>query len=308
MIAQNNYNANERALTILSNVISFKLTVEMISKWYQQTGSLTWFYDSNNYIEAFVDANNFYLNAVEDGVLTSQHISLDYDLEYNERVEMRLIKNIDSISATICKNGEIYKTIEYETTISSSSGGNLYLGYYGSAGFSLVTDFTVSNNNIDDVEGWKLPKILVKTADESLSNTTTLQSDDELWCYLPPNGLYEVDCNLLVDGTDSGQDIIVQWSTQDDVENYSTRVGFGPGRDSTDIYDATLYAQGRGLTTNAEYGVVSAGWSYINEKVVFKTGNVGGKVALTWAQRVSSATEIIVKAGSYMKVTKVKAF
>lgn len=308
MIAQNNYSGNERALTVLNDVICFRFKAEMISKWFQQTGSLTWYYDANNYIETYVESNNLYLNVTEGGSLTSQNVALINNLGFNERVELELIKNYDSIRATLYKNGEPYKVLEYETTIDSSYDGNLYLGYYGGAGFSFVTDFAITNNNIDDIEGWNVPKILIKTDDESLDSTTTYQYDDELWCYLPPNGLYEVEYNLAVDGSDSGQDIKIKWDTQYTVYNFTNRHGIGAGRGSTDIYDATMYSQVRSLTSDAEYGVVSSGWTNIHEKAIMKTSNDGGGVYLMWAQRVSSATPIIVKAGSYMKITKVKSF
>lgn len=305
-MAQDNFSWNQQALKAYGPMICGTMKLELYAKWYNYGASAVWWHNSSNFIEVAIRNGSFVFHAIEAGVLTEIIEPLDDVLNYNERYELELTKIYGMIKATVFKDNSQVKTIDYEATFSNDLSGDFYIGWYSSFGCGLITDIIISNDDMTHLNTWDIPKIVIKINDESKASTTTYAPDDELQMKLPPNTMFEVECFLAVDGTDTGQDIKITWGTSGDVEDLTKRFGFGPGRNATDIYDATMYAQGRGLQSDSEYGVVSAGWSYIHERCILKTGINGAKVTIDWAQRVNSATAIIVKGGSYMKATRVK--
>src|SRR5262245_15271614 len=62
-----------------------------------------------------------------------------------------------------------------------------------------------------DVNTWFVPIAAVKTANESVTSSTTLQNDDELFVSVAANSTYLVQCYIKCDGAATG-DIKLNWT------------------------------------------------------------------------------------------------
>jgi hypothetical protein len=315
-IGQSNISTNQQALKVKEDVICFNMKIEHYAKWSGSGPSMVWYYNSDNYIECYIDGSDLHMRTVEAGSDFDTYIVLDNSLDYDEKYSMELIKDFDSIKAVVYKDGESVKEMEKETVIDSSYVGDLYLGWYSTYGFGLNSKLTISGNRNNTHFDWNSghPKIVIKNNDETLEGVTTFQDDDELFAYLPPNGIFEVDLYLAVDGDEESEDIGVDWTLTGDISGAGNRFMLGPGELTTTIYNTEMFAQAGSVGhDNAKYGVNDSNWSNVQEHFIIQTGADGGKIQMQWKQLnypgspPSPGTHITtVKAGSYMKITKLK--
>lgn len=281
---------------------SFIAKLQIICRNAGDTPSLTWWVDIDNYIEVYVNSNTLtmYLYQASSGTTVSQALSTN--IIKGEEIEFYLEKD-DSTVRLICKHLGQCDVLEATTTITDY--GSIYLGSSGTSSYGLVTDFVLTHT-----QGKKLldtnPKIIIKETDENISSRTTLQNDDDLICYLEPNSLYEIEMNLIVDGTDSAQDIKVNWSVTR-IGGYYYKNCIGPGDTTTSIYNSdSLHMQSKALTTESAYGVVASGWTFVKETALVRTTDSKGTLQVQLAQNTLSGTAITVKKGSYIKYTKIR--
>jgi len=128
-------------------------------------------------------------------------------------------------------------------------------------------------------------KIIVKQVDESLDTDTTLQNDDELLLAVEANKMY------------GGYLVIAHRSpsaTPDLDFTLIAPAGSDGGFECAD--DAA---------TQSEFGAENLQPSGTNERQVLvhfwiQVGATAGNLQLQWAQNVSNASAIIIKAGSHM--------
>lgn len=136
-----------------------------------------------------------------------------------------------------------------------------------------------------------------KTADQSVTSSTTLVSDTHLFTYLRANTAYAVEVNALVDASDAGD----------------FKYSFSGPAGSTVVKSmvAPALAIAAGTAGDAQWsgdtgGGLGAGALFparVTATVV--TGATEGFFTFTWAQQTSSATPTIVKSGSYMSVRRI---
>ncbi len=296
---------NESALHMHCSIINFIAKFELYCKSAGESPSFTWKYDTNNYIEVYISSDTLYLYFYEAGVGSGLALALDNALLYNERYQIIFEKEGSTARVSLLKDGEAIKFLENDTTIDSTFEGCLYMGWQSTGCNGFMTNYEIGYKQIK-LDSWDNSKIILKKEDQSLNSDDSLNNDPELWGYLPPNSIIEVELVLLVDGTNDGQDIKVNWVLTE-AGQLSYKNCIGPGTTVTSISVAeNMHIQSKSATSESNYGVVSAGWTYINEKALLYTGNSGGKVQIQWAQNTSSATAIVVKLGSYLKFTKIK--
>lgn len=144
-----------------------------------------------------------------------------------------------------------------------------------------------------------------KTADESVTSSTTLQNDNHLLVSVLTSAQYEIIVRLAVNGGASG-DFKMAWTMPAGVTGQ--RFSAGPAVSSaTSTADTTVRASGltSSFTTEINYGVFSTGQlSFIEETLYVVTAGTAGTVQLQWAQNASSATATTVVAGSYITVRR----
>lgn len=140
---------------------------------------------------------------------------------------------------------------------------------------------------------------VIKSADESVASSTTLQYDDDLTIGVSANKSYSFECVLFVSG-DATADIkigftcpansVLNWlSVERDAAGNVVGTSFQSGSSSTVVHDlAAMGGTGTGV------GI------YIQGSVT--TGASSGDLRLVWSQGTSNATPTVVKAGSTLKV------
>jgi hypothetical protein len=266
---------------------------------------MTWYIDSDNYACAWIDDDDFTLLVNEAGVPHSETFTLNTSLDYGERLEITLEKNSDTLRATLEKGNEIIKVLEYETSIDAETEGDLYFGY-DDVGLSLIPDFMISNVNNTDLDSWDKPKIVIKKYDQSTDTDVVLTADSELYAYLPPNSIFEIELNCVYICDSATPDIRVSWGLSGNLEQVTKRIVSGAGSAITNLYAAEeIRKYAADLSENNYYGGLNVFGSF-TEKFLVKTGVAGGKIEFEWAQMTSSGDSTTVKAGSYLKITKIE--
>lgn len=144
--------------------------------------------------------------------------------------------------------------------------------------------------------------IAIKTADESVTSSTTVQDDNHLSMTLNANSNYWLDGILIIDGAVGG-DFKLQFVVPSGTIRYLSDAG-----DSA--ITATLMEVDRNwkagsLTTIM--GTVASGTSTIVPVMgIIRTAASGGTFKLQWAQGTSSATATRVFTNSFLRVTRMK--
>jgi hypothetical protein len=304
-VNEKNESGNEYDLHIFCSVINFIGKFEMYCKDAGELTSITWQVDINNYIEVYCQLDVFYLSIWESGVHTTYSVALTNPLLYNERINLYIEKQGDYIKAILKKDGELIRVLEHETTISSDAIGCVYFGHYSTTGHSFITDFSFSNTQNTVLESWDSEKVIIKKNAELRSATTVLSNDNELFVHLPPNNIFSIEVELLTTASSTTPDIKVAYDSDGDVECLN-RILMGAETSMTTSSNTGLRGgYTSSLTTAVNYGTYASG-SWIKEKLLIKTSNIGGKVHLQWAQNAASGATVI-NANSNMKVKMLKS-
>lgn len=161
----------------------------------------------------------------------------------------------------------------------------------------------------DRVRTSHYPKVTVvlKTANESVTSSTTMQDDDDFSFPLAAGKSYRIEAVLGVSGAAAG-DIKVAWVGAGGVAGLSaTRYCLGPAAAITDASAATVRTQRANITTVIAYGTDGALQSAIREEFLVETTTSGaaGTLTMQWAQNASSATATVMCAGSYVVITEI---
>lgn len=149
----------------------------------------------------------------------------------------------------------------------------------------------------------QIPAVVLKTADESVTSSTTLQDDNELSFAVSANSIYWFQFYIVYESTTAG-DIKFQIVTTADEDRFSyswpgnLASAAGAAYGSLGDYGASpsaLPAQGLGVTVSVIAFAVG----------MLDTGASGGVVKLQWAQDTSNGTAAKVKTGSFVLYQKV---
>lgn len=159
-----------------------------------------------------------------------------------------------------------------------------------------------------------IPKVYVKTADESVTSSTTIQNDDELASMPLTAGIsYAVEAFIIASGAAAG-DIKITWARSGTINQIGARLCIGPTVNTTDVQGTgaaattngvTRASGGHALTTAISYGTDGTNNSAIHEQFTLQCV-VSGQLTFQWTQNASSGTATIVKAGSWIKITPIQ--
>ena len=149
---------------------------------------------------------------------------------------------------------------------------------------------------ISEAEKALKPRIVVKAADQSLINDTTINDDDELFMNLSADSIYEFEVFVEAVAASVTPDLRYSfkgptgsigrfWETLDD---NTIKLVLVPT-----VLETTVAVS---LDTDPDFWYAAKGW--------VKTGSNAGTLIFKWAQLNSSADFTRIKAGSWMKVTK----
>jgi hypothetical protein len=142
-----------------------------------------------------------------------------------------------------------------------------------------------------------------KTGDETVTSSTVLQADDQLFLPLSTNARYKFESYLIYSGaaTPAG-DLKMQFTgPAGAVMNWSN---FGANPSGLTQYNVVVEALAAGAPRAV--GTNGAGFKMgAQPKGTLTTGSTGGSLALLWAQNASSATGTVLHANSYISLLRV---
>lgn len=140
----------------------------------------------------------------------------------------------------------------------------------------------------------------VKSADESVTSSTSLQNDDDLVADLAV-GTWLLEAHLFHTGAQAG-DIQTAWATTGTITCLSRSV-IAPSGSATDITgadpDIRIQALSFTVTVGARFGTDGTNNGYSVERLILDV-DVAGSMQLQWAQFASSGTATTLKAGSHL--------
>ena len=150
-----------------------------------------------------------------------------------------------------------------------------------------------------DVNNWLVPSVAVKTADQSVTSSTTLVNDNELFLPLAASVTYFV--QFMIDyegGTAAASDLKFQWTLPAGsfMRYCYVNRGTGLGASVTMSTGTSTDISGTNGAGNLE-GIAGFG--------TLVSGSTAGTLQFRWAQNTSSATSTIVHAQSCLMLQRV---
>jgi len=135
-------------------------------------------------------------------------------------------------------------------------------------------------------------KTAVKTADQTVTSSTTLVNDTHLFLPLSASAYYAGDMLLITYSTSNVPDFDLKWT-------------YPAGTIIWWRYDASLQGTNAAWQETDETTVPSENLTgLIHIKLAIYTSTTAGTLQLTWAQHVSNAAGCTLKKGSYLKMTR----
>lgn len=137
-----------------------------------------------------------------------------------------------------------------------------------------------------------------KATDETVNNSSTVQNDDDLVLAVEANQVYVIELSLHV-STGGTPDFKYCFAAT------ATSTGHRQGNaSSASAANGKLLMGKADLTTELAH-LVSADPEFLNIVGVIIVGATAGTLQLKWAQNTADVSDTKVKAGSWMKLTKV---
>jgi len=144
---------------------------------------------------------------------------------------------------------------------------------------------------------------IIKTADETVTSSTTLQNDNQLLLPYQPNATYIFRCWVDYEGANVGTgDLKWNWSGLTSGTNLRYTANY---MSLTGTFSPTI-----GAAVNLGSSTLAAGTNGSGNPVGFEmvgslsTGSTGGTLQLQWAQNTSNATGTIVHAQSFLRLER----
>ncbi|KND38489.1 hypothetical protein [Streptomyces acidiscabies] len=165
----------------------------------------------------------------------------------------------------------------------TTSTGNLSTG----ANLDVTGDATIDGDLT--VSGVGQVQLVRKSADESVTSSTTLQNDNHLLLPVVATATYDLFLMCIFSGDTAG-DIKFAWSVPSGtVLRWVDQTGASGVATDTDTYSAP------GGSTQVGFQI----WATV------VTSSTAGNVQFQWAQNASSATATIVRTNSHLKMTRI---
>jgi hypothetical protein len=142
---------------------------------------------------------------------------------------------------------------------------------------------------------------VIKSADESVTSSTTLQNDDHLVASLAANATYIVDGFLMIFGSSaSAGDLKLDFTIPSGATMKYTSFGVVASSPAVQ-YEATVNAN----TTARVVGTNGSADMGCNIRAYITVSSTSGNVQLRWAQNSSNGTATGLRAGSHLRFTRI---
>jgi len=211
------------------------------------------------------------------------------------------------ISALTALTGANLATGDLVPVVDVSDTGGTGGGAGGTPKKITATEFATG---LMTIGGLYVPQFAVKTADETVSASTTLQNDDHLFWSIGNSSteIWFFELIASVSAANTTMDIktlftapagaTIKWGT-----NATTG---GPSSFATLAVSATPPGLNTNIATAAAYGTF-AGTSGVYLMGMLYGGGTAGTVNFQWAQNTSDAGNLTVQKGSFIRYTKIAA-
>lgn len=143
--------------------------------------------------------------------------------------------------------------------------------------------------------------IVIKSANQSVTSSTTLIDDNDLAAAVEADATYEFEVCLRVTG--NGGDIDVAW-TGPSGASMSLRLCMGPDSGTADVTNTNVVRIHRNIGTEQVYGTTTSN-SAIVERGILVTSSNAGTLQLQWAQNSSNINATTVGSGSFLKLRRI---
>ncbi|WP_435610674.1 hypothetical protein [Streptomyces sp. C10-9-1] len=149
-----------------------------------------------------------------------------------------------------------------------------------------------------------LPNVAAKTATESVTSSTTMQDDDELFVHVAANATYIVDM-LLIHASATAADIRVGWTVPAGASfNWAGQGATNTTSTSSFVVPDTNMA-GRIASETLVFGGGASSATRADLSGTLITAGTAGTLQFQWAQNASDATATQVRLGSWLSVRRV---
>lgn len=155
------------------------------------------------------------------------------------------------------------------------------------------------------IPAW-IPRYALKTGNESVTSSTTLQDDDQLTLTVAANKTYSFDGKLIISGATAGD---FRWAFTFPAGATFALGGYGLAAAATTTsgdVETTTFPSAVSGTLISTFGVSATG-SGVHIFGLLTTGANAGSITLQWAQGTSSGTPTVVSAGSHLRLEEVLA-
>lgn len=284
-----NVGIQPNVLHIYCSVVSFISKFEFYCKIAGYSASVTWYRDSNNYAEVYISSNTFYMVINEAGTPASVSIALTNNLLKNERFYIYFEKDYQTLRAILMKQGEEIKVLEYETSISSSDDGCVYIGKPSVYGYSFLTDFEIGNKAIKYLTQETFESMVYSSTQYNLTSNSLVNIGDTLRRFSPFQ-TYKVEAYICAFNSGSTTpDVKIAW-TSSNLTNVTSRYCEGPATATTTVGATTVKRSYYGMSTQVSYGCDgTTNESYIKETFYVRAGKLGGTLQLQAGQVTTDA-------------------
>ena len=145
--------------------------------------------------------------------------------------------------------------------------------------------------------------VIIKGADETVTSSTVLQNDNEFVMAVDANTDYYFE-SLIIYGADPAADLKCDWDgptgatldwCSDGITQSATATLDQVSRTAQTISGTPSHG---GITSNATFLIAM-------HKGLLRVGGTAGNLTLTWAQNASSANGTVIKADSFLLLTRV---
>lgn len=170
-----------------------------------------------------------------------------------------------------------------------------------------ATNLQYIDNKIDELDKYLVPRLILKSADETVNNSGVYQNDNQLVVALTGGKIYQVELFVRGIAAHAENDIKFKW-VYSGTAAYNYRFAMGNGYSETYPIDGKVCLNSMSaLSDDSIVQLDTTFYSNIQEKVLISC-TTSGNLQLMWAQYGVSANNTTVSSGSHMLVREVVAY
>jgi len=151
-----------------------------------------------------------------------------------------------------------------------------------------------------------LPDIVIKPANETVTSSTTLQNDDDLFVSVEANAQYEMSLRLLHDSdNNAAADVKTGWTGPSGATMFWGGHGANVAETGTSGTITAVNMETHLINETMTFGGGDSSGTYAIIGGVLTTSSTAGTLQLQWAQNTSNPIASTVRAGSVLSVRRI---